>query len=124
MQSKQGQDRRRHPRRDASLVVSFRPDYPGAVYDITHTGNISEGGMLLTAASPFAPGTPLLLQARLTLRGTRRLVQGTAKVLGYRELVPNLLYETRVRFVELDTKSSRIIADLCAGEAELLAATG
>lgn len=124
MQSQQAQERRKHPRRDASLVVTYRPEDLTAGYDITQTRNVSQGGMLLTAASPFAPGTRLVLQARLTLRGTPRVLQGTAEVLGFRELVPSLLYETRVRFVELDTKSSRIIADLCAGEAELLAATG
>ena len=124
MQAQQGQDRRKHPRRDAGLVVTYRPEHPRAVYDITHTQNISQGGMLLTTASALAPATRLLIQARLTFRGSPRLVQGTAEVLGHRELVPNLLYETRVRFLDLDRRPLQIIGHFCAEAADALAATG
>ena len=80
--------------------------------------------MLLTTATIFAPGTRLAIQARLAFQGLPTLMHGTAEVLGFRELVPNLLYETRVRFVDLDRRALQTIADFCAENAGQWAATG
>ena len=124
MQSQPTQDRRKHPRRDASLVVTYRPDYPTARYDISHTRNVSQGGMLLTTSGAFTPGTRLAIQLRLSFRDAPTLMQGTAEVLAYRELVPNLLSETRVRFVDFDGQSAEVIAGFCAREPEALGAAG
>ncbi len=72
-------DQRQYPRRDASLVVSYRLKYPTAVYDITHTRSISEGAMLLTTARAFERRVRLVVRTRLPFRGSTRLVQGTAE---------------------------------------------
>ena len=124
MQPQAALDRPQHPRRDAGLVVSYRPSYPSAAYDITHTRNISRGGMLLTTATAFAPAARLAIQLNLPLRGSPRRVPGTVEAVGSRAIVRNLLYETRVRFVDLDRRSFQIIADFCTGKAEPLAAIG
>ncbi|MDJ0862955.1 MAG: hypothetical protein QNJ82_12060 [Gammaproteobacteria bacterium] len=123
MQSQPTQDRRQHPRRDASLVVSYRLKYPTAAYDITHTRNVSQGGMLLTTVTPFERGVRLTVRTRLSSRGWPRLVQGTAEAVESREIVENLLYETRLRFIHLDSPSVQVIGDFCAGPAALAAAT-
>ncbi|MDJ0863354.1 MAG: PilZ domain-containing protein [Gammaproteobacteria bacterium] len=114
MPSQPAQDRRQHPRRDASLVVTFRPELPTAAYDITHTRNVSQGGMMLTTASAYARGTRLAIQVPLSFRNALTLMQGTAEVLAYRELVPNLLSETRLRFVAFDRQSAEVIASFAA----------
>ncbi len=124
MQLQPALDRRQHPRRDASLVVSYRPTYPTAIHDITHTRNISQGGMLLTTARAFAPGDLLAIVARLPVRGSPSLVTGTAGAVGSREIVPRLIYETRVRFVDPDRRSFQVIRDFCSGKASALPATG
>ncbi len=103
-------------------MVSYRPSYPSVAYDITHTRNISQGSMLLTTARAFAPGARLKIQLNLPLRGSPRRVPGTVETVGSRDIVQNLLYETRVRFVDLDRRSFQIIADFCTGKAEPLAA--
>ena len=113
---------RQHPRRDAILVVGYRRKYPTAVYDITHARNISQGGLLLTTARAFAPGARLAIWTRLPFRGALRLVPGIVEAVKSREIVHSLLYETRVRFVDLDRRSFPIIADFCTGKAEPLAA--
>ncbi len=115
-------DQRQHPRRDAILVVSYRRKYPIAVLDITHARNISQGGMLLTTARAFAPGARLAICTRLPFRGSLRLVQGTVEAVESREIVQRLLYEIRVRFVDLDRLSFQIIGDFCARKADVLAA--
>ncbi len=80
--------------------------------------------MLLTTARAFAPGSRLVIQARLTFQGSPRLVQGTAEAVGSREIVRDLLYESRVRFLDLDRRSFQIIEDFCKGNADQYAATG
>ena len=124
MPSQPTQDQRRHPRRDASLVVSYRPELPTAVDDITHTRNVSQGGMLLTTARAFEPGVQLAVQVRLTPRSSLHLAEGTAEAVTSKELVRSLIYETRVRFIDVDERSLQIIGEFCAGEAAPAAATG
>ncbi len=122
MQPQPVSDQRQHPRRDAVLVVSYRRKYTIAVLDITHARNISQGGMLLTTARAFAPGARLAIRTRLPFRGALRLVPGIVEAVESREIVRGLLYETRVRFVDLDRRSSQIIGDFCAGKPATLAA--
>ena len=122
MQPQPALDPRQHPRRDAGLVVSYRPSYPRAAYDITHTRNISRGGMLLTTARAFAPGARLAIQLNLPLRGSPRRVPGTVEAVGSREIVQGLLYETRLEFVDLDQRSSQIIRAFCAGTTDAFTA--
>lgn len=124
MQPRQLLDQRQHPRRDASLVVSYRPMEPTAGYDITQTRNISQGGMLLTTARAFAAGDQLAIQARLPFGDSPRIVETIAKAIESREIVPGLLYETRVQFVDLDTSSFRPIEAFCAGGADAVSAGG
>ena len=117
-------ERRKHPRRDVSLVVTYRPMILTSRYDITRTGNISQSGMLLTTAMPCAAGACLAIYLRLTSQSSLRLIRGTAKTVESREIVPSLLYETRVRFVDLHGQSCQILGDFCAGEADPIAALG
>ena len=124
MQTQHALERRQHPRREASIVISYRPTDRTARHDITHTQDISRGGMLLTTARAFAPGALLMIVARLPFPGSPQIVQGTAAAVKSKEIVPRLIYETRVQFVDLDRRSSQIIGDFCAGKADQFALTG
>ena len=123
MQTQGALEQRQYPRRNASLVVTYRPTDLTERYDISQTRNISQGGMLVTTARAFAPGTRLLIQARLTFRGSPRLVHGTAEAVKSREIVPSLIYDTRVRFLDLDRRSVQEIGDFCKGEVDQVADT-
>ena len=122
MESQPAQDRRQHQRRGVSLVVSYRPEDPTAGYGIAQTRNISQGGVLLTTARAFAPGALLAIRVRLPLRCSPSFVSGTAESVESREIVQRLLYETRLRLVDLNGWSSQIIGDFCAGTTDVLAA--
>ncbi len=124
MQSQPVQDRRRHPRREASLVVSYRPEDPTAGYGIAQTRNISQGGMLLTTARAFAPGALLAIRIRLPFRCSPSFVSAVASAVESRDIVERQLYETRLRFVELDSWSTRVIREFCTGASNALAACG
>ncbi len=124
MQTQPTLDQRQHTRRDASLLVSYRSEDLTAGYDVTQTRNVSQGGMLLTTARAFASGARLAIWTKLPLGGLPRLVLGTAEAVESKEIVQSLLYETRVRFVDLDRWSFQIMGGFCAEKPEALAATG
>ena len=123
MQTQPVLDQRRHPRRDARLVVGYRPMDPTVGYDISETRNVSQSGMLLTTARAFSPGARIAIWLRLPHRGLARLVLATVEAVGSREVVSSLIYETRVRFVDLDRLSFQILGCLCAEMGDALAAT-
>ncbi len=105
-------DRRRRVRRDISLMVCYRPNETTAGYDITQTRNLDQDGMLMTTARGFERGVRLTV--RLTLPVPHPVAQAAVEVVDCKEVVENLMYETRVRFIDLDRWSLRIIGDLCA----------
>ena len=123
MQPQPALDRREHPRRDASLVVTYRPMVLTSRYDMTHTRNISQRGMVLTTARPFAAGSRLAIYLRLTSQCSLRVIRGTAKTVESRQNVVNRLYETRVHFLDLDSRSSQLLGDFCAGNDDQFALT-
>ena len=93
-------ERRQHPRTDASLVVSYRVKELASDYDISQSKNVSQGGMLLTTNRQFGPGEPLLMTLRLPCMPDAMEV--TALVVASREIVRDLIYDTRVQFSSLD----------------------
>ncbi len=122
MESRLEQDRRRHPRREASLVVSYRREDPTAGYGIAQTRNISQGGILLTTARAFAPDALLAIRIRLPFRCSPSFVSAMARAVESRDIVQLQLYETRLRLVELDSWTTRIIGEFCTGTTDALAA--
>ena len=122
MESQPAQDRRQHQRREVSLVVSYRTEDPTAGYGIAQTRNISQEGMLLTTARAFAPGTLLAIRLRLPFRCSPSFVSGTAESVESREIVQHLLYETRLRLIDMNKWSTRTIGEFCTGTSDLLAA--
>ncbi len=79
-------------------------------------------GMLLTTAGAFAPGDLLTIVARLPYLDVPQIVQGTAAAVESREIVPSLLYDARVRFVDLDGRSCQIVGAFCEGDGDQFAA--
>ena len=77
--------------------MNYRSTEPTAGYDITQTPEHQPG---------------------VTFRGSPRLVEVTAKAVESREIVPSLLYEICVRFIDLDRQSFQTISDFCVGKAD------
>ncbi|MBP7089166.1 MAG: PilZ domain-containing protein [Candidatus Omnitrophica bacterium] len=93
-----GPERRNLPRIDANFVVSYR--IKSGNYDLTQTKNLSQGGMLLTTNCAFEKGTLLAMIIRFPL--ALKKIETTAQVVSSKEIVKGLIYETRVRFLDLD----------------------
>ncbi len=103
-----GPERRKHPRiSNARFVVSYRLFEEMENVDVSQTKNISLGGMLLTTNREFKPGTKLTLEIRLPFDPNPIILVG--EVLESRQIIKDLLYDTRLEFLAIDENHRKII---------------
>jgi len=93
-------ERRLHPRLNANFVVSYRIHKAPENYDLSQTKNVSQGGLMVTTNRKFDKDTFLSITIRFPFIMQR--IEVTGQVIDSREVVRNLIYETRVRFLDLD----------------------
>jgi len=94
-----GPERRKHYRTDANFVVSYRLVQQPDNYDLSRSKNVSQGGMLITTNRKFDKGTLLALTIRFPFVNAKIEIVG--EVVDSRMIVTNLIYETRLRFLNL-----------------------
>jgi hypothetical protein len=103
-----GSERRKHLRiNNAHFVVSYRIFQESDNIDVSQTKNLSLGGMLLTTNKEFQPGTNLALEIRLPFDPNPIILVG--KVLDSRQIIKDLLYDTRLEFLAVDENHRKII---------------
>ncbi len=95
-----GQERRQFPRVNANFVVSYRIKEIRDGYDLSQTKNVSQGGILLTTNREFKKGIFLAMTIRFPL--VRQKIEVTGEVVSSRQIVRNLIYETRIKFLDLN----------------------
>ena len=98
-QGYQGEERRKYPRLDEHYIISYRVLEEGADFDLSQTRNVSLGGALITSNSEYKPGTVLELIIKVPFRAERVTVKG--EVVGSIEAVKNVMYETRIKFIDM-----------------------
>lgn len=103
----QGPERRRHPRAKVSFIVSYRPIDKEESADLSQTRNFSQGGMLLTTNKQFEEGTLIKMFIRVPL--VKEKIHLIGKVLASKEVVKNLIYETRIAFQNLEDEIEKIL---------------
>ena len=104
-----GEERRKQPRMTANFVVSYRiKKFPDG-YDLSQTKNVSQGGMLLTTNKLFEKGTYLAMTIRFPLSPQK--IEVTGEVVSSKQIVRDLIYETRIRFLDLDEEFFRKLGD-------------
>ena len=97
-----GPERREDPRVEANFVVSYKIEEMPDGYDLSQTRNVSRGGILITSNRKFDTGTLLTLNMRIPFVPQRVKLQG--EVIDSKEKVRDLIYETRISFVDLDER--------------------
>lgn len=97
-----GDERRKNPRLNANFVISYRIKQHLSAYDLSQSKNVSKSGILLTTNKSFEPGTHLAMTIRFPFVPQR--IEVTGEVIDSREVVKNLIYETRINFHDLDSK--------------------
>ena len=100
MEGYSGPEKRKHPRVDANFVVSYRLKEPATAFDLSQSKNVSQGGMLLTTNKAFDKGTQLTMIIRFPLIVEK--IEVTALVVDSKEIVRDIIYETRIQFIDLD----------------------
>jgi len=105
MQKYGGRDRRKKPRTDANFVISYHLQREDANYDLTQTKNVSQEGMLLTTNRKFEKGTRLDMTMLLPFLDDKIRVVG--EVVGSKEVLKDLIYETRLMFYDLKGQYSK-----------------
>ena len=95
-----GPERRNRARLRANFVISYRIKAKNADYDLSQTKNVSQGGMLITTNRRFANGTLLAMIIRFPLISQK--IEVAAEVIDSHQVVKNLIYDTRVRFLDLN----------------------
>ncbi|UCD14817.1 MAG: PilZ domain-containing protein [Candidatus Omnitrophota bacterium] len=100
MKGYEGAERRKHKRIHVNFVVSYRVKQLSDNYDLSQTKNVSQGGMLLTTNRKFDKDTCLAMTVRFPF--IRQKIEVTGRVVSSKEVVKNLIYETRLQFLDLD----------------------
>ncbi len=95
-----GQERRRHPRIDSKIVVSYHREKEDDNYDLTQTKNLSQGGMLLVTNRKFEKGAELGMTILFPFLDGKAYVLG--EVVDSKEVVKNMLCNTRLKFLALE----------------------
>ena len=104
-----GQERRRYPRIAGRFIVSYRILEESDNIDTSQTKNLSLGGMLLTTNRHFDPNTFIALDIRLPFDPDP--IEITAKVIESKELIKDLIYDTRLHFIHIDDKHLKILTE-------------
>jgi len=116
MEKYTGPERRAAVRIPARYVVSYRRQDSGVDYDITQLTNISTGGVLLTSSIGFNKGDRLKMNIRFPFDYGNTAVSG--EVVDSQKVV-RLIYETRLKFLDLAPAVFQQLADLADKKEEL-----
>jgi len=103
----EGPERRQHPRAEYRFVVSYRVLEEEGNVDISQTKNLGLGGMWLTTNRKFSAGAKLALDIRLPFEPKSIKLVGI--VVGSKEVVSNLIYDTHLSFVSVDEEYKKTI---------------
>jgi len=95
-----GSERRKYARLNVNFVVSYRIKQAKGDFDLSQTKNMSQGGMLLTTNKDFNVGTHLAMIIRFPLIPHK--IEVTGVVVGCKQIVRDIIYETRIQFLDLD----------------------
>lgn len=99
MEKYTGPEKRKYERVNGNFVVSYRVKKIPNHYDLSQTKNVSQGGLLLTTNKQFEAGTQLAMTIRFPFVEQR--IETTGEVVHSKEVVKGLIYETRIKFIDL-----------------------
>ena len=106
-----GRERRQHKRVDKNFILKyFDLSHPKEKHEITQLKNISQGGLCFISSIMIAVNSKLGIELKTPYISTTTYLQGI--VLESHDKVAGILYETRLRFENLDNQSSLILKEL------------
>ena len=109
MESYQGPERREHRRVRARLVVGYRLPDTEEEFAFTLPSDVSQGGLRLHTDRPYGPGTRLAVS--ISPRPRAPALEVTGEVLASQEVVEDAIYDTRLRFRDLNAESLYLLGE-------------
>jgi len=103
------EERRKHPRLETRFMVSYKLLDEEKIIDISHTKNVSLGGLLLTTNKEFEPGTKLALNIRLPF--SPKPLSFIGKVVESKKVVKDLIYDTRIELLSASEEDTNIFKE-------------
>jgi len=116
MEKYNGMQKRKFARTEANFIISYRILEEPDNYDLSQSKNISQGGMLLTTNRKFEDGTRL--EMTISFPFIEKKMELTGQVVESKEIVKDLIYETRLKFYDLDPQLSKGLRDYINGHSE------
>ena len=89
--------------------MSYRIKEPPSDYDLSQTKDVGQGGMFLTTNKKFDKDIQLAMNIRFPFFPKR--IEVTGLVVSSKEVVRNLIYETRIKFLDLDERFFRELGE-------------
>jgi len=99
MKNNRGQERRKYPRVDSNIVISYHIQGEYGNYDLSQTKNISQGGILFTTNREFKTGMHLGMTVLFPFLDDKIEIVG--EVISSREVLKDFVYETRIKLDDL-----------------------
>ncbi|MFZ5799854.1 MAG: PilZ domain-containing protein, partial [Candidatus Omnitrophota bacterium] len=102
-------ERRQHERLKRKFVVAYHVESdPATTFDISQIKDISLGGMRFVTSCGYPPETSLIVELQTPFIRDKILMK--AKVLESKEIIADMIYDTRVIFTELDEEARHYVA--------------
>tara|TARA_B100000315_G_C14398172_1_gene505204 strand:+ start:121 stop:471 length:351 start_codon:yes stop_codon:yes gene_type:complete len=103
-------ERRKRPRLPTTYLVRYKLRYSDTAYDINNTKDISQGGALLFTNQLFEKGEQLEMHVKFPF--AKKEIAVIAEVVLCQEVLKNSVYETRLKFIEIDEEIKRMLGEL------------
>jgi len=103
-------ERRKHPRAPMTYITRYKLRYIGTTYAINHTKNISQGGALLFTNRVLKKGEQLEMYIRFPF--AEKEIKVIAEVVGSEEVKKNLVYQSRLKFIEMNEEARKKLGEL------------
>ncbi|MCD4781884.1 MAG: PilZ domain-containing protein [Candidatus Omnitrophica bacterium] len=104
-------ERRQHKRIAKQFILHYYfHDKPNKKVEITQLKNISIGGMCFISSKAIEPNKEIKIDLKTPYLANKAYFN--AIVLNSHERVANILYETRVKFEHLDTKTEILVKQM------------
>ncbi len=105
------EEKRKYNRLKRPLIVSYQVfDNQDAGYDATQIKDISVGGMRFVTSQSYPSDTILSVELRIPF--TEERLKLKASVIESKEVTANLIYDTRVRFLELGRDEQEFLSKI------------
>jgi len=101
-------ERRKYKRiRKHFILYYYSTDRPEIRYDASQVKNVSLGGMCLITSKSFEPGTHMTIEFKTPFQSDFMQMQGLVQESN--EKIKNLIYETRLTFLDLPPQVMQIL---------------